>query len=266
MNETKDILQQKSLKLLIVGDGCCDYNHFGSVKRISQEAPVPVFDLEYSKNKLGMTYNVKENFENLGINNIDLHTYVIENKHRYIEKKFSQQLFRVDEKANTTTNIIDDVIDDIANNSYDAVVISDYDKGTLTYTDIQQIIKACKPSPVFIDTKKQDLGKFSNCIIKINEDEYTASSSYSSKMIVTRSDKDVIYVENGKAVENFPVDKVDLHDVTGAGDSFLAAFVVYYVASNNFKLAIDFAIRSSQITVQHLGVYAPRLEEICQLD
>ena len=251
---------------MIVGDGCCDYNHFGSVKRISQEAPVPVFDLEFTTNKLGMTYNVTENFENLGVTDIDLHTYVIENKNRYVEQKFSQQLFRVDEKTNTSKNIVNDVLASISNNYYDAVVISDYDKGTLSYTDIQQIIKACKPAPVFIDTKKQDLKQFDNCIVKINEDEYKSSISHSSKMIVTRSDKDVIYVEEGKAIANFPVDKVDLHDVTGAGDSFLAAFVVYYVASNNFKTAIEFAIRSSQITVQHLGVYAPRLEEICQLD
>ena len=83
-------------------------------------------------------------------------------------------------------------------------------------------------------------------------------------MIVTRSDKDVLYIEDGKVIENFPVNKVDLHDVTGAGDSFLAAFVVYYVTTNNLQAAIDFAIKSAQITVQNIGVYAPRLEEICQ--
>lgn len=264
MNETKDILQQKSLRLLIVGDGCCDYNHFGSVKRLSEEAPVPIFNLEYSTDKLGMTYNVKENFQNLGVEDIDLHTFVIENKHRYIEKRFSQQLYRIDEKTQTKVDIINDVLDDIKDKEYDAVVISDYDKGTLSYEDIELIINSVGTTPVFIDTKKTDLKRFKKCIIKINENEYNNSISYSESMIVTRSDKDVIYVKDGKATENFPVDKVDLHDVTGAGDSFLAAFVVYYVTTNNFKNAINFAIRSSQITVQQFGVYAPRLEEICQ--
>jgi ADP-heptose synthase, bifunctional sugar kinase/adenylyltransferase len=264
LNETKNIVQQKSLKLLIVGDGCCDYTHYGSIKRISQEAPVPIFDLDYTESKLGMTYNVKENFINLGLTDIDSHTFVIENKHRYIEKKFSHQVYRVDEKTNTQLDILDAVLKSIEENTYDAVVISDYDKGTLSYQNIEQIIKSCKPAPVFIDTKKKDLAKFKNCIVKINEDEYQNSVSHSSKMIVTRSDKDVLYLENGKTVENFPVDKVDLHDVTGAGDSFLSAFVVYFMATNSLQDAINFAIKSSQITVQKVGVYAPRLEEICQ--
>lgn len=211
-----------------------------------------------------MTYNVAENFKNLGVNNISLYTYPIENKHRYIEKKFNQQVYRVDEKTQHEENIVVNCLDDLENNIYDAVVISDYNKGTISYTDIKQIIKKCEKTPVFIDTKKTDLKQFKNCIVKINEYEYQNSVSYSNKMIVTRSDKDVLYIEEGKAVENFPIDKVDLYDVTGAGDSFLAAFVVYFVTTNNFHAAINFAIRSSQITVQNIGVYAPRLEEICQ--
>jgi len=35
-----------------------------------------------------------------------------------------------------------------------------------------------------------------------------------------------------------------------------------YLISNDLNLAIEFAIRASAVTVQHIGVYAPALEEI----
>lgn len=259
MKETHNILLQKSLKLLIIGDGCRDYNHYGNVNRISQEAPVPIFDLAESEYKLGMTYNVAENFKNLGVSNISLQTYVIENKHRYIDKKSNQQVYRIDEKVSGNKTKLD------YSGEYDAVVISDYDKGTLSYEEIEEIINSFAV-PVFIDTKKTDLSRFKNCVVKINETEYLNSTSLPDNLIVTRSDKDVIVLRKGKVVSQHEVQKVQLHDATGAGDSFLAAFVVYYLISNDFNRSIDFAITSSQITVTKFGVYAPRLEEICQQD
>lgn len=55
---------------------------------------------------------------------------------------------------------------------------------------------------------------------------------------------------------------VDVIDVTGAGDTFLSALAYQFLYTNNIEHAIEFANRASSITVQHLGVYAPTLDEI----
>jgi D-beta-D-heptose 7-phosphate kinase/D-beta-D-heptose 1-phosphate adenosyltransferase len=49
------------MKILLVGDSCYDIYHYGEVKRISPEAPIPIFDLKYSEKKYGMASNVYEN-------------------------------------------------------------------------------------------------------------------------------------------------------------------------------------------------------------
>jgi ribokinase len=54
----------------------------------------------------------------------------------------------------------------------------------------------------------------------------------------------------------------DIIDVTGAGDTFLAALVYKHLETKDIATAIKFANRASGVTVKHVGVYAPRLEEI----
>ena len=48
----------------------------------------------------------------------------------------------------------------------------------------------------------------------------------------------------------------------GAGDTFLAALTYKYLLEQSMPVAINFAIRASAITVQHIGNYAPIIEEI----
>ena len=54
----------------------------------------------------------------------------------------------------------------------------------------------------------------------------------------------------------------DVTDVCGAGDTFLASLVYQFLVTNSMPDAIKFANKASAVTVQHVGVYAPRLEEI----
>jgi len=50
--------------------------------------------------------------------------------------------------------------------------------------------------------------------------------------------------------------------VCGAGDTFLAALAYKWCDTKNINDAIKFAVKAASITVQHLGNYAPTLEEI----
>ena len=80
-------------------------------------------------------------------------------------------------------------------------------------------------------------------------------------MIVTRGDKSVQHYNN-KHLKEFMVPKIEVHDVCGAGDTFIAALCYEYLISNNMDFAIAFAIKAASITIQHTGTYAPGLGEI----
>lgn len=243
-----------SFKVLLIGDSCYDIYHYGEVIRISPEAPVPVFNYINSKTKLGMTSNVLKNLKSLGAV-VTCKTNFFENKNRYIDIKSQQQLLRVDQKLDSNAFDKFDILN-IDWDTYNAVVISDYDKGFLDYSDIEKIIKAYQ-GPIFIDTKKTDLKRFGNCFIKINEVEYNAKISEAPNLIVTRGGNSVSYKNNV-----FTPPKAEVHDVCGAGDTFLAALVIGYLKDNCINKAIPFAMQAAAITIKHIGVYAPTLEEI----
>jgi D-beta-D-heptose 7-phosphate kinase/D-beta-D-heptose 1-phosphate adenosyltransferase len=224
------------------------------VDRISPEAPVPIFVPHYEIVKDGMGGNVAKNLEALGCSVNFLHGK-ISNKKRLIDKRSKQQVLRIDH---------DDISDpiEIASeipNIYDAIVISDYEKGTVSYDLITHLIKTVTV-PIFVDTKKTDLAQMNGCYVKINEVEKNRATSLPKAewLIVTLGDKGATW--DGWA---FGAKTVEVADVCGAGDTFLAALVYQYLNTNrSVANAINFAIDASAITVQHLGCYAPRLEEI----
>jgi D-beta-D-heptose 7-phosphate kinase/D-beta-D-heptose 1-phosphate adenosyltransferase len=244
------------LRILLVGDSCYDIYHYGEVKRISPEAPIPIFDLKYSEKKHGMASNVYENLKALGAE-VHIHTSFKEKKNRYIDLKSKQQLLRVDEK-----------IDELSFNSimygainyeyYDAIVISDYGKGFFKYSDYQ-ILRENFDGPIFLDTKDRNLDLYEGAIVKVNQYEYDVSD------LGTELD-DLIITYGGEKVtwrdKTFYPPKVHAYDVCGAGDTFLAALAVRYVETNNMEEAIEFAMKAAAITVRHIGVYAPTRKEI----
>jgi D-glycero-beta-D-manno-heptose-7-phosphate kinase len=247
---------QKQFKILLLGDSCYDYYHYGVVNRISPEAPIPIFDHQYTEKKLGMMSNVLQNFRALGLEP-DYQTHFFENKNRYIDFKSKQQLLRVDQKIDED-GIECVILEAIDYGEYDAIVISDYNKGFIDYEHICEIRRQFE-GPVFIDTKKKDLGKIGDCIVKINQYEYKNLVSYPNpdNLIVTLGGENVKW---GNRLY-FPP-KVDAYDVCGAGDTFLAALTFELLRKKDMEAAILFAMKAASITVQKIGVYAPTLKEI----
>lgn len=239
----------------MIGDSCTDLYIYGNVDRLSPEAPVPIFKSQYKSRKGGMALNVKQNLENLGCE-VDLWTSPkISVKTRYIDSKTNYQLMRVDrdngepfEDLNFPHKL-----------DADAIVVSDYDKGYLQYVDIEYLITIARMNkiPIYIDTKKPELYRLQGAYIKINEDEYNKATSYADNMIITYGGQKVVF--NGK---EFHPPKIDVHDVCGAGDTFLAAMVKKHLDTKDWMKAIPFAMKAASITVQNHGVYAPTIEEI----
>ena len=170
---------QKSLKILLLGDSCYDVYHYGEVKRISPEAPIPIFDLLYSEKKYGMASNVYENLKALGAS-VHIHTSFMERKNRYIDVKSKQQLLRVDEKIDkgASSDVGDDYIgyNYINYDDFNAIVISDYGKGFFQRSDYTKLREKFD-GPIFIDTKDTFLDYYEGAIVKINQYEYEKAVS-----------------------------------------------------------------------------------------
>ena len=160
------------MKVLLIGDTCEDRYFYGDVKRLNPEAPVPILEYRRGVTSKGMAWNVRENLISFGVEvYISTHDEKII-KTRYVDEKSNQQIMRYDEEPKIEPLSFD--FPKEWNNEYDALVISDYDKGFLTTEKIFEIVESSS-CPVFIDSKKSILPNKENCFVKINDVEYELS-------------------------------------------------------------------------------------------
>jgi D-beta-D-heptose 7-phosphate kinase/D-beta-D-heptose 1-phosphate adenosyltransferase len=248
------IVNTSKMRILLIGDNGVDQYQYGTVTRISPEAPVPVVNYTHTVTKPGMAANVKDNLEQLGCTVDFVHGIKTCIKTRVIDSRTKQHLVRIDQDSPSRAVKID--YNNI--NQYNAIVVSDYNKGSVDYDTIENL-RYRYHGPIFIDTKKTDLARFEGCYVKINQVEYEAAKTFPSELIVTLGRDGAKYKEH-----TISAPQVEAFDVCGAGDTFLSALAYNYVLSQDILKAIEFAIRASSITVQHIGVYSPTLEEIEQ--
>lgn len=244
------------MRILVIGDACEDVYIYGECNRLAPEAPIPVFIPKNETTNGGMALNVFANLKSLGCECEVLYNTEEIKKIRYIDKKTNHIFLRVDTNDKQLKRIEQKYLRKSFLNKYDVIVISDYNKGFLSEEDIEKI---CYNHPLtFMDTKKK-LGRWSkDCTwIKINEEEYEKTKSeirnlehiFDDKLIVTLSEKGCRYKE-----EVFPVEKVEIKDLSGAGDTFLAGFVCSYLKTSSAREAINFANECATKVVQKRGV------------
>ena len=243
------------MKVLLLGDSCEDEYIYGNCDRISPEAPVPVMNLGRVETKTGMAGNVCLNLQAFNLNITFLTNSEKITKTRFIDEKSNYQILRVDDEKRIKPLMIPVMTD-----SFDAVVISDYNKGYLTTEKIFEIVDSAS-CPVFIDSKKSILPNKPNCFIKINDVEYEKLDDYRiDNLIVTKGSQGCIY--NNML---YPAEKVNVYDVVGAGDTFLAALVYGYLAYNDIEQALMLGNRAAAIAVQQLGTYVLQQEDIHEI-
>ena len=238
------------MKVLLIGDSCEDRYFYGDVKRLSPEAPVPILEYKRGVTSEGMVRNVYNNLKAFGIE-IDLLTNEEEViKTRFIDEKSNYQILRSDEEPE-----IKPFSHQLPKNNYDALVISDYDKGFITQEKLFEISNSFV-GPVFIDTKKTCIP--GNAFIKINESEFKKVTHFiPDNMIITKGGEGTEY--QGKL---YPAEKVKVFDVVGAGDTFLAALTYAYIKYGTIDKAIPLANKAAAIAVSHTGTYVLKEEDV----
>lgn len=209
----------ENARILVVGDLMLDRFRYGSVSRISPEAPVPVLHISRDEKMLGGAGNVLANIISLGgqagliaaIGDDDAGrlcsqltsdkggdpTLLVECETRptTLKTRFisgSQQLLRCDEEdLSLLPEAIEDRVVaqfDRAIGSYDVVALSDYAKGVLTDRVLRHIISCCRAldKPVVVDPKRRDFSAYAGAtVIKPNRSELAAYSGLPCRDLVT---------------------------------------------------------------------------------
>jgi D-glycero-beta-D-manno-heptose-7-phosphate kinase len=239
------------MRILIIGESCLDVFVYGKVERLEPAAPVPVVQTINVVENGGMAMNVKNNFSSLGVE-----AEIITNsnwreikKMRIVEKKTNHMFLRWDQNDNKYGRT---KLKNIDFSVYTAVVISDYNKGFLSINDIKEISKS--HDLVFLDTKKP-IGTWARDIafIKINSEEFNRAKKMNEeikdKLIVTLGPNGALYRGT-----TYPVQKTEVKDLSGAGDTFLAALCKNFCETKDIVKAIRFANECSTKVVQKTGV------------
>jgi D-beta-D-heptose 7-phosphate kinase/D-beta-D-heptose 1-phosphate adenosyltransferase len=219
-----DTPQQEYYRIDLIGDSCTDVYHYGTCNRLSPEAPVPVLKETRRVVQRGMSWNVRLNMEAFGALVVHYTNEEKITKHRFIDKRYNQHLLRWDEGENKPY-----------------------------YRTLNKDI------PIFVDTKKTDLSCFKDVFIKINEKEFNniETPPNNSELIVTLGEKGTRYKD-----ELYPTKAVEVFDVCGAGDVFLASLVYTYLRDKSMVDAINYANRMASLSVTHMGTYVLTEDDI----
>jgi len=181
--------------VLIIGDVMIDSYIFGSVDRISPEAPVPIVAVNERTDRLGGAANVALNIKAMDAEPILCSVIgndyksskflellekremtaegIIKSSSRITTTKFriignSSQMLRVDEEMDSPlskkdqNDLIERIKSIIQSNSIDVIVFQDYDKGVISKDLIEKVIKMADGIPTVVDPKKRNFHFFKN--------------------------------------------------------------------------------------------------------
>ena len=323
MINKKEVFALRSAKnqpnILVIGDIMADRYIWGSASRISPEAPVPVVNVKNETITLGGAANVAQNlfklnakvsicgvtgddptastvFNLLKTGKIDA-SVIVTDKSRPTTLKTrimagNHQLLRVDRE--TTADIQDNIETRLLNKIQaklrhtDIVLLSDYNKGLLTYSFTQKLLQLCQDNgkKVMVDPKGLHYEKYAGAwLIKPNKRELAEatvtekietneqlikaarkliSKTKSQYLVVTRSEEGLSLISK-KSHHDFPVKAREVFDVTGAGDTVFAS-LGYFVASGlDLATACELANYAAAIAVSKVGSVAVTIDEILSL-
>jgi D-beta-D-heptose 7-phosphate kinase/D-beta-D-heptose 1-phosphate adenosyltransferase len=242
------------MKVLVLGDIIVDKYIYGTSTRISPEAPVPVVTYQREVETVGGAGLVYENLKSLGV---DVTLFVMPGKPSVKTRVIcdGHYITRIDNDVHTNGL---DVLKRVLTTDftvYDYVILSDYNKGTLD--ESIEIIKhintyGCR---IIVDPKEHSSHYEGAWLVKPNEKEFQEYFiNWHGNIITTRADKSVVANIDNEVFE-IDVEPVEVSDVTGAGDCFLAAFVYGLTKGYDYKHAIELAVKGSTESVKHVGTY-----------
>lgn len=303
-------------KILILGDIMLDEYLLGTVSRISPEAPVPVVEITSDRYLLGGSANVAANIKALGDEPLLLGTvgedeasvkltqllkekhisndYVVNDSSRRTTIKTriianNQQIVRADREntheldSDTERRVLSrfkSVVDEIS-----AVLISDYGKGVISLSLLNQVIDICLERDIFIgvDPKETHFHNYKRVSV-ITPNHHEAGFAYGKRIrteqdllevgsglldkldaksiLITRGADGMSIFRRGEEPTHIPTFARKVYDVTGAGDTVIATFVSAVCAGADLVEAAIVANAGAGVTVAEVGTAAVTVRQL----
>jgi D-beta-D-heptose 7-phosphate kinase/D-beta-D-heptose 1-phosphate adenosyltransferase len=170
---------------------------------------------------------------------------------------------------------------------YDLVILSDYGKGVLTLDVTKKIIQLCNSLKirVLVDPKGYDYSKYTGAYlltpnkkeasqatnIKIVDRESLSDAvKYLKKIcslevsLITLSEEGVVIYDNELRIH--PTSSREVYDVTGAGDTIIAAIGYALSCNNSIDEAVKFANIAAGVVIGKIGSATATIDEINEYD
>jgi D-beta-D-heptose 7-phosphate kinase/D-beta-D-heptose 1-phosphate adenosyltransferase len=286
------------MKVLVVGDIILDVNYISDITRTAPEAAnIPIHNIIATNFILGGSANVANNLHNLGMD-IELvsvigddscgeNTMGLLNSHGIKHQLWVDESRKTTQKNrvffNNTLNCRYDIEDThdisklveqellnyIMSKQIDIIVISDYNKGLLTYSMVQHIITYANQNNIytFVDPKIRDYLKYKSCFcFKPNLSEATHISHMSdiemslqfikehikcTNLIVTCGKDGVIINDINNNIKH--VTPIQVVDVTGCGDIFMSVLIYMFSISTDLYDACKVANYIAGLSTTKIG-------------
>jgi D-beta-D-heptose 7-phosphate kinase/D-beta-D-heptose 1-phosphate adenosyltransferase len=302
--------------VLVVGDLMLDHFVIGRVERISPEAPVPVVQFNHESFRLGGAANVAHNLAALG-GTVEIAGVVggdaegtrliaalrtagigigavIADKDRCTTRKLrvvttrNQQVARIDYECDRPVDgdLEAALVKKIRAGAAHAqvILISDYQKGTITRTTAQAAIEAAqsKGIPSLVDPKVPHIDYYAGAALITpnhheaeavtlqrirNADEARSAAgkfrdrAACASVLITRGEHGM-WLLSPEGEYDLPAEAREVSDVTGAGDTVIAAIALGLAAGGSLKDAARLANRAAGLAVARFGPVAITAEEL----
>jgi D-beta-D-heptose 7-phosphate kinase/D-beta-D-heptose 1-phosphate adenosyltransferase len=291
----------KQASVLVVGDIMLDRYWYGPTQRISPEAPVPIVKINQNEDRPGGAANVALNIASIGGNvsligitgedeaattlqthlqamkincRFDQHATiptitklrVLSRHQQLIRLDFEESFSAVDKSLLTATTA--ELIAE-----HDVLLLSDYDKGTLS--DVQSLIQEANKqnTPVLVDPKGSDFNRYRGATLitpNLSEFEAVVGECKSEAelvdkgqqlleelelkaMLITRSEQGMTLLRKGHQEFHLPTKAKEVYDVTGAGDTVIATLALAIAADADYAQASALANIAAGIVVGKIG-------------
>ncbi len=296
-----------SAQVLVIGDVMLDRFVYGSVERISPEAPIPVVHVARQSDMPGGAANVARNVAAMGARAIllgvvgddawaaDLRVQIVASpeimaelivdasrpttvKTRYVAE--GQQVMRADResRAAVDADVERRLIAAFARaiDTVSVVLLSDYAKGVLSDSVTRAVIDIATKAgkTVIVDPKNNDFGKYRGAtVIKPNkaelqvacghpcstQDEVVAGARHvlaqgiCSALVVTRGKDGMSVIGADATTAHLPTAAQQVFDVSGAGDTAMAALALGLAAGGRIAEAASLANIAAGLAVGKRG-------------
>ena len=304
------------MRVAVLGDLMLDRFIWGSVSRISPEAPVPIVLEERRSASLGGAGNVARNLVSLGgeaslaalvgddADAEDLRRLCLEAsvpieglvtaagrpttvKTRIVAHH--QHVVRLDREEDREAGGA--CLEALAGRAIDllegaaALVVSDYDKGTLTPRVLSRVLQAAaaRKMPVLVDPKVRQMAHYRPAtVVTPNAREAAAASGVSVRsdadlesagrtllerlgcpwLLITRGERGMLLLPAAGTPVRVPARAREVFDVSGAGDTVVATLALSLAAGGTMEEGVILSNLAAGVVVGKLGTAALGAEEL----